>query len=461
MLAQRLILVETEQHDTQAVLTHHHARDGGFLLDLDQRCKIGHIAQVRFRGNGVAFGIVLARAVLGLLITGFLGITVLALAMVRFAFAGFRGAVVLARAMVGGRLLSGRSVPSGLMCEDNTYNIRQNMIRADVTLSIQLPKLSFLFPENEDIVGEWQLLDIQLKKDFIDTAQSPYYITEEEEIRSLIKPRKRFAHKGTFGHALLIAGSYGMAGASILSARACLRSGVGLLTVHVPIHNHDLLQTTVPEAIVQTDIHDHYFAEPVDTDRYQAIAIGPGLGQEEDTALAMMEQIQGCPVPLVLDADAINIFGTHRNWLSRMPKRCILTPHLKELERLIGKCMDTYERLTKTKELAAYLQSYIIIKGSWSTVVTPEGNCYFNPTGNPGMATAGSGDVLTGILAALLAQGYTQEDACRLGVYVHGLAGDIAAEEKGEIGTTSSDLIDALPAAWKKLTETKGRFTKE
>ena len=132
------------------------------------------------------------------------------------------------------------------------------------------------FPENEDIVGEWQLLDIQLKKDFIDTAQSPYYITEEEEIRSLIKPRKRFAHKGTFGHALLIAGSYGMAGASILSARACLRSGVGLLTVHVPIHNHDLLQTTVPEAIVQTDIHDHYFAEPVDTDRYQAIAIGPG-----------------------------------------------------------------------------------------------------------------------------------------------------------------------------------------
>ena len=129
--------------------------------------------------------------------------------------------------------------------------------------------------------------------------------------------------------------------------------GSGITDCPCTIHNHDLLQTTVPEAIVQTDIHDHYFAEPVDTDHYQAIAIGPGLGQEEDTALAMMEQIQGCPVPLVLDADAINIFGTHRNWLSRMPKRCILTPHLKELERLIGKCMDTYERLTKTKELAA------------------------------------------------------------------------------------------------------------
>ena len=274
-------------------------------------------------------------------------------------------------------------------------------------------------------------MDIQLKKDFIDTAQSPYYITEEEEIRSLIKPRKRFAHKGAFGHALLIAGSYGMAGASIFICPCLPAFGEwGLLTVHVPIHNHDLLQTTVPEAIVQTDIHDHYFAEPVDTDRYQAIAIGPGLGQEEDTAFSHDGTNTRLSGTFVLDADAINIFGTHRNWLSRMPKRCILTPHLKELERLIGKCMDTYERLTKTKELAAYLQSYIIIKGSWSTVVTPEGNCYFNPTGNPGMATAGSGDVLTGILAALLAQGYTQEDACRLGVYVHGLAGDIAAEEK-------------------------------
>ncbi|MDE5676994.1 MAG: NAD(P)H-hydrate dehydratase [Phocaeicola sp.] len=342
-------------------------------------------------------------------------------------------------------------IPSGLMCEDNTYNLRQNMIHANVTLSIQLPKLSFFFPENEDIVGEWQLLDIQLRKDFIDMADSPYYITEEAEIRHLIKPRKRFAHKGNFGHALLIAGSYGMAGSSILSARACLRSGVGLLTVHTPIHNHDLLQATVPEAIVQTDIHEHYFAEPVDTDSYHAIAIGPGLGQEEDTALAMIEQIQNSQLPVVLDADAINILGTHRNWFSRIPKYSILTPHLKELERLIGKCMDTYERLTKTKELATYLQSYIIIKGAWSIVVTPEGNCYFNPTGNPGMATAGSGDILTGILAALLAQGYNQEEACRLGVYVHGLAGDIATAEKGEIGLTASDIVDALPAAWKKL----------
>ena len=345
-------------------------------------------------------------------------------------------------------------IPSGLMGEDNTYNIRQNIVHADVTLSIQLPKLSFLFPENEDVVGEWELLDIGLKQSYIDATATPFSILGEEVIRPIVKPRKRFAHKGSFGHGLLIAGSYGMAGASILSAKACLRSGIGLLTVHTPIHNHDILQISVPEAIVQTDIHERYFAQPTDLSRYKAIAIGPGLGQEEDTALAMMEQIQGSNLPIILDADAINILSTHRNWLSRLPKRCILTPHLGELERLIGKCMDTYERLTKVKELAAYLQSYIIVKGAWTTIVTPEGEYFFNPTGNPGMATGGSGDVLTGILLALVAQGYSREEACKLGVYIHGLAGDIAAEEMTETGMISSDIINALPNAWKKIRQT-------
>ena len=345
-------------------------------------------------------------------------------------------------------------IPSGLMGEDNTYNIRQNIVHADVTLSIQLPKLSFLFPENEDVVGEWELLDIGLKQSYIDATATPFSILGEEVIRPIVKPRKRFAHKGSFGHGLLIAGSYGMAGASILSAKASLRSGIGLLTVHTPIHNHDILQISVPEAIVQTDIHERYFAQPTDLSRYKAIAIGPGLGQEEDTALAMMEQIQGSNLPIILDADAINILSTHRNWLSRLPKRCILTPHLGELERLIGKCMDTYERLTKVKELAAYLQSYIIVKGAWTTIVTPEGEYFFNPTGNPGMATGGSGDVLTGILLALVAQGYSREEACKLGVYIHGLAGDIAAEEMTETGMISSDIINALPNAWKKIRQT-------
>jgi NAD(P)H-hydrate epimerase len=344
-------------------------------------------------------------------------------------------------------------VPSGLMGEDNTYNVRPHIMHADVTLSIQLPKLSFLFPENEGIVGEWELLPIGLKQEFVDEAPSSFFITEEADIIKLIQPRRRFAHKGNFGRGLLIAGSYGMAGASILSARGCLRSGVGVLTVHVPIANHNLLQVAVPEAIVHTDIHDRYFAEPVDLERYNAVAIGPGLGQEEDTALALLEQIQGCQLPLVIDADALNILSTRRAWLSKLPKHSILTPHIGELERLIGKCADSYERISKTKELAAYLQSYIILKGAWTAVVTPEGNVYFNPTGNPGMATAGSGDVLTGVLLSLLAQGYSEEDACRLGVYAHGMAGDIAAERLGQTGMTAADIVEALPEAWKKLSQ--------
>lgn len=346
-------------------------------------------------------------------------------------------------------------LPSGLMGEDNSNNLRTNIIRADLTLSIQLPKLAFLFPENEDIVGEWKRLDIGISQEFIAQADTPYIITEASEMSQLIKPRKRFAFKNNFGHALLIAGSSGMAGASILAARACLRSGVGLLTIHTPVCNHDILQTAVPEAMVQNDVHELYFAEPVDLDNYQAIAIGPGIGQEEETALATFDQLADCYIPAVLDADAINILSSHRNYLNRLPRRSILTPHIGELERLIGRCNDSFDRLTKAKELAAYLQCYIVLKGAYSTVITPEGKFYFNPTGNPGMATGGSGDVLTGIILALLAQGHSQENAARLGTFVHGLAGDIACRRTGEISLTASDIIAALPEAWKELCETK------
>ena len=346
-------------------------------------------------------------------------------------------------------------IPSGLMGEDNSNNSRQNIIHADLTLSIQLPKLAFLFPENEDIVGEWKLLDIGISPEFIRQADTPYIITEAQDVSQLIKPRKRFAYKNNFGHALLIAGSNGMAGASVFAARACLRSGTGLLTVHVPVCNHDILQTAVPEAIVQNDVHELYFAEPVDLDNYQAIAIGPGIGQEEETALATLDQLADCYIPAVLDADAINILSSHRNYLNRLPKGSILTPHIGELERIIGKCNNSFERLTKAKELAAYLQCYMVVKGAYTVVITPQGKFYFNPTGNPGMATGGSGDVLTGIILALLAQGYQPENAARLGIYVHGLAGDIACRRMGEISLTASDIIDALPEAWKVLSEIK------
>ncbi|HIZ04398.1 MAG TPA: NAD(P)H-hydrate dehydratase [Candidatus Phocaeicola gallistercoris] len=342
-------------------------------------------------------------------------------------------------------------LPSGLMGEDNSNNIRKNIVRADLTLSIQFPKLSFLFAENEDIVGEWKLLDIGISKQYTEQVQTPYSIIEGEDIRKLVKPRKKFAHKGDFGHGLLLAGSTGMAGASILAARACLRSGIGLLTIHAPICNHDILQTTVPEALVQNDVSESYISEPVDLDNYQAIAIGPGIGQEEETAIAMFDQMCECYIPLILDADALNILSAHRNYLNRLPKRCILTPHVAELERIVGRCSNSFERLHKAQELASNLQCYIILKGAYTCIITPEGYCSFNPTGNPGMATGGSGDVLTGMLLALVAQGYTEEEACKIAVYIHGLAGDIARDRVGEISLTASDIINALPEAWKTL----------
>ena len=344
-------------------------------------------------------------------------------------------------------------VPSGLMGEDNTMNIRQNIIRADLTLSIQFPKLAFLFAENEEFVGEWEVLDIGISPEYSKQAITKYFFTEEKEVRRLIKPRKKFAHKGNFGHALLIAGSYGMGGASVLAAKSCLRCGVGLLTVHVPVYNHLLLQTCVPEAMVLDDVHELFFAEAEDLDSFQAVGIGPGLGQDVATAQAVIDQITNCYLPMVIDADALNIFSTHRNHLTRIPKGSILTPHVKEFERLVGRCSNSFERLTKAKELASYLQCYIVLKGTWTTIITPDGNFYFNTTGNPGMATAGSGDVLTGILTSLLAQGYEAEEACKLGVFIHGRAGDIAAKQYGDICTIASDIIEALPNAWKSLTE--------
>lgn len=344
-------------------------------------------------------------------------------------------------------------VPSGLMGEDNTMNVRQNIIKADVTLSIQFPKLAFLFAENEEYVGEWEVLNIGISKKYVNQAETNYFMTEEKDVKDLIKPRKKFDHKGMFGHALIIAGSHGMGGASVLAAQSCIRSGVGLLTVHVPVCNHNLLQTCVPEAMVRDDVDEQFFAIAEDLDNYQAVGIGPGLGQEEITAQAVIDQVNGCFIPMVIDADALNIFSTYRNHLTRIPKGSILTPHIKEFERLVGRCSNSFERLTKAKELAAYLQCYIVLKGAWSAIITPEGKFHFNSSGNPGMGTAGSGDILTGILTSLLAQGYSAENACKLGVFLHGRAGDLAADEYGQISMSASDIIRALPKAWKSLTE--------
>lgn len=342
-------------------------------------------------------------------------------------------------------------VPSGLMAEDNTFNVRANIIRATMTLTLQQPKLSFLFAENQQFIGRLRTLDIQISAEGMEQTDAPYEMVEEADIRRILMPRGVFVHKGMMGHALLVAGSYGMAGAAILAAKACLRSGIGKLTVHTPRSNNLVLQMAVPEAIVQQDLEEVGFGEPVDTDEYDVMGIGPGLGQTEGTAIALIAQLRRTQCPVVADADALNILANHRAWLQQLPKGIVMTPHPLEFDRMMGHSSDSFERLQKALDLARRLDGYIILKGHYSALCLPDGHVYFNTTGNGGMATAGSGDVLTGIITGLLGRGYKQQDACLLGMYLHGLAGDLAARDLGVESLVASDIIRYLPRAFKQL----------
>lgn len=342
-------------------------------------------------------------------------------------------------------------VPSGLMTEDNTYNVRANIIRADLTLTLQQQKLSFLFSENQQFIGRLKVLDIRLSREGIEKIDANYTLLEENDIRPRLLDRDPFAHKGKMGNALIIAGSYGMGGASVLATKACLRVGAGKVTTHTPKRNNIIMQISVPEAVIQFDREETTFSEAVDTEDFNAVGIGPGLGTSEQTAIAIIAQLRRTQCPIVADADAINILANHRAWLQQLPKGIIMTPHPKEFDRLEGHCTDSFERLMKARDLAERLQAYILLKGHHTSLCLPDGHIMFNSTGNAGMATAGSGDVLTGIITGLLARGYKQEDACIVGMYLHGLAGDIAAKELGEESVIASDLIQYLPQAFKKL----------
>ena len=344
-------------------------------------------------------------------------------------------------------------VPSGLMTEDNTYNVRANIIKANMTLTLQLQKLSFLFPENQQYIGKLKVLDIRLSKQGIEKIEANYTLLEENDVRPRLLKRDPFAHKGKMGNALIIAGSYGMCGASVLATKACLRVGAGKVFAHTPKRNSAILQISVPEAIIQFDREETTFSEAVDTEDFNALGIGPGLGTSEQTAIAIIAQLRRTQCPIVADADAINILANHRAWLQQLPKGIIMTPHPKEFDRLEGHSNDSFERLMKARDLAERIQGYIMLKGHHTSLCLPDGHIIFNSTGNAGMATAGSGDVLTGIITGLLARGYNQENACIVGMYLHGLAGDIAAQELGEESVIASDLIKNLPYAFKRLNE--------
>lgn len=342
-------------------------------------------------------------------------------------------------------------IPSGLKSDGDAYVQHDAIVHADYTFTFQLPKPAFFMADCSECVGRWELLDIGLSAEGLASARPLMSLTERTDIITLLKPRPAFGHKGTFGHALLMAGSFGMAGAAVLSARACLRAGVGKVTVHTPTANNDILQVSVPEAILSHDASLEEFCTPIDTTPYTAVGIGPGIGLSHATEKALLKQLAGIHAPTVIDADAITLLGRHRDLLGRLPANTILTPHPKEMASLSDNTTGSYATLTAARELAKRCHLFIVLKGHFTAICTPSGHIHFNPTGNAGMATAGSGDVLTGVLTALLARGYASEAACRLGVYVHGLAGDIAAAELGEESLTASDITRKLPVAFQSL----------
>lgn len=344
-------------------------------------------------------------------------------------------------------------VPSGLMCEDNEFNDTSSIVRAQVTLSIQTLKLAFLYAENQRFVGELVQLPIGLSEEGMEGIKTHLWMSEAPEVHAMLRRRSRFAHKGTMGHALIVAGSRGMAGAAILAAHAALRTGVGKLSVHVPEAVLNIMQVAVPEAVLQMDVDSDIITSAYDVNDYQAVGIGPGLGKDRHTAVALHAYLQQQAGPMVIDADALNLLAENPAWLHELPADSILTPHPLELDRLVGHCSNSYERMNRARNLAITYKVFVVVKGHYSQICTPTGNVLFNPTGNPGMATAGSGDVLTGIITSLLAQGYLPVEAVQLGVYLHGLAGDLAAEELGEECMLASDIINHLPAAFRKLRE--------
>lgn len=343
-------------------------------------------------------------------------------------------------------------IPSGMYADHLTDEKQGAVVHADYTLSLQLPKLAMMMPESGDFTGEMIIIPIGLHPEFLQQVDTDYHMINRE-FGLLLPFRKKFAHKGDYGHTLVVAGSYGKMGACVLAAKAALRTGAGLVTAHIPRKGYDIIQTAVPECMTVLDNDREIQANLPDLSPYNVIAAGPGIGVASQTQKLLKLLIQQAAQPLVLDADALNILAENKTWLSFLPKNTILTPHPGEFDRLAGKSDNGFQRLDKAKEFASRYEVFVVLKGAHSAVCTPRGRIWFNSTGNPGMATAGSGDALTGIIAGLLAQKLKPFDAATAGVYIHGLAGDIAVLKTGYKSLIASDIINVLPDAFFELSD--------
>ena len=343
-------------------------------------------------------------------------------------------------------------IPSGLFCEFNHDNDFEAIVKADITLSFQQPKLAFVLEESGVFCGDWFVLDIGLNSEFIDKLDSQYYCITEDEAWLMLKERDKYSHKGDFGHALIAAGSKGKMGAAVLASKACLRSGVGLLTAYIPDCGYTVFQTAVPEVMCFTSQTGNYLTGfPEDHNQFKTIGIGPGIGTSKETADMLRDIISKRTDPLVLDADALNILALEKELLKKLPKNSILTPHPGEFRRLAGEWTTDKEKLELQKKFTEKYGVIVVLKGHHTCITAPNDKIYFNTSGNPGMATGGSGDVLLGIITALLASSYTPWEASCLGTFLHGRSGDLAAMKLGEDSMVSGDLIEYLPQAFLSL----------
>lgn len=341
-------------------------------------------------------------------------------------------------------------IPSGMNPNQTRFGNNENIIHANYTLTFEFPKKAFFFSESKPYTGDVEVLNIGLSQEGKELLPSDYLQTTDLDIDQLLRPRDQYAHKGTFGHTLLIAGSRGKMGAAILAAKGALRSGVGKLTALVPNSIGEfVMHTAIPEAMLMVDDATDPLAQSIPLQDFNSIAIGPGLGQSDHSFRLLENVLMRANKPIVLDADALNILAESRDLLSYLPEESILTPHPKELERLTGYCETSGQRLEEAQIFASRYTVYVVLKGANTAICTPSGQVIFNPTGNPALATPGSGDVLTGIIASFLAQGYTPYTASIVGTYLHGLAADYYAARYDHYSMLASNITDYLAEAFK------------
>jgi len=350
-----------------------------------------------------------------------------------------------------GAMVVSIDIPSGLFGDWNSRVLARDVVHATVTMAVQFPRLSFFLSDNAPMIGKWKVIDIGLSQRAINETQTKYYYVERSDIRQVLRHRPDFCSKDDFGHALLFCGCYGMMGAAVLAGRGALRAGAGKVTIHSARDGFNILQSQVPEALFSPDRKDILISDMTPRYNYSAIGVGPGIGINDATKGAFETLVKTVRRPMVIDADALNILSQVPSLIDHVAPGSILTPHAGEFDRIFGSQVSAESRLLKALEVSHKYKVMIVLKGFHTAVVRPDGKVFFNSTGNPGMATAGSGDVLMGVITSLLAQGYKPETAAVAGVHIHGLAGDLAAEEHGEYGVTALDIAENIGKAIKLI----------